>query len=147
MRSPIPVQQTVMVVDDSADTRTVLRKLLERGGCQVVEAPNGQEAVELAKLSCPDLIIMDLNMPVLDGLSAAEQIRGLKGWCEGVPIVAVTAYHAYGIDGAAVEAGCNDYIVKPFDFVHLVQVLRKHLGTDFLLGSERGRWASGASSG
>lgn len=128
----IPTTATVLVADDSADTRAVLRKLLEEGGCAVVEAANGHEAVESAKRSCPDLIMMDLNMPHVDGLSATEEIRGLKDWCEGVPIIAMTAYHTYGIDGAAMEAGCNEYLIKPFDFPYLVQVLRKYLGIRFL---------------
>ena len=129
-----PTAATVLVVDDSTDTRVVLRKLLERGGCQVREAANGQEAVESVMRNCPDLIIMDLNMPHVDGLSATEQIRGLKDRCEGVPIIAITAYHAYGIDEAALEAGCNEYITKPLDFSYLTQVLRRYLGADFLLG-------------
>jgi CheY-like chemotaxis protein len=134
-----PTTATVLVVDDSADTRTVLRKLLEGGGCLVLEAANGQEAVESAKHQCPDLIIMDLNMPHVDGLSATEQIRSMKDWCAGVPIIAVTAYHAYGIDDAALEAGCNEYLVKPFDFAYLVQVLRKYLGLNFLRAEQQGK--------
>lgn len=99
-----------------------------------MEAANGREAVESAKSHCPDLIIMDLNMPHVDGLSATEQIRGLKDWCESVPIIAITAHHAYGMGEAALEAGCNEYMTKPLDFDLLAQVLRKYLRTDFLLG-------------
>jgi len=128
----VPTTATVLVADDSDDTRQVLRKLLEEGGCAVVEAANGREAVESAKRHCPDLIIMDLNMPHVDGLSATAEIRGMRDWCEGVPIIAVTAYHAYGIDEAAFEAGCNEYLIKPFDFPHLIKVLRRYLGTSFL---------------
>jgi two-component system cell cycle response regulator DivK len=106
---------TVLVVDDFADSREVLRKRLELNGYRVVEAADGEQAVETARLHCPDLILMDLHLPLLDGLTAAKRIRAVKGLCEGVPIIAVTAYHTYGMREAALEAGCDDYLVKPLD--------------------------------
>src|SRR3712207_1965417 len=88
---------TVLVADDHADSRALFRRLLEARGYSVAEAVDGEAAVEAARLVCPDLILLDLNMPRMDGLEAAERIRALKDECEGVVIVAVTAYDTYGI--------------------------------------------------
>lgn len=112
---------TVIVVDDSADIRDLLRYTLERRGCRVLEAENGREAVELAQRERPNLILMDLNMPVLDGLAATRILRGLAGMCD-VPIIAISAN---GIEShrAAFAAGCNEYLTKPVDLVRLDQLL------------------------
>jgi CheY-like chemotaxis protein len=110
---------TVLVVEDNDDTRTIVRLELEKYGYQVVEAGNGREAIKLASRACPDLILMDLNMPEVDGLTAAQAIRQLGEHCAGVPILAVTAYDTYGIEEAAREAGCDAYIRKPLDFPSL----------------------------
>jgi two-component system cell cycle response regulator DivK len=85
-------ERTVLVVDDTDDTRFMLKRMLEMNGCRMVEATDGQEAVEQARRERPDLILMDLNMPHLDGLAAIERIRELKGKCQDVPIIAITAY-------------------------------------------------------
>lgn len=110
---------TVLVVEDNDDTRTVIRFELERYGYQVIEARNGQEAIALAERACPDLILMDLNLPKVDGLTAAQAIRRMGEKCADVPILAVTAYDTYGIEEAAREAGCDAYIRKPIDFPDL----------------------------
>jgi CheY-like chemotaxis protein len=110
---------TVLVVEDTDDTRTVLRVTLEGYGYVVLEARNGREAVEAVGEACPDLILMDLHMPEMDGMTATERIRELKGACESVPIVAITAYDIYGMKEAAIESGCNDYIPKPINFDRL----------------------------
>src|SRR3569832_1926268 len=85
----------------------------------VVEAANGREAIEMMERLCPDLILMDLNMPEVDGLTAAETIRKYDDRCAGVPIIAITAYDTFGIEEAAREAGCDAYIRKPLDMPHL----------------------------
>ena len=118
---------TVLVVDDFADSREVLRRLLELHGYRVAEATDGVQAVEAARAYCPDLILMDLNMPRMDGLTAAQHIRAVKGLCEGVPIIAVTAYDTYGMREAALDAGCDDYLTKPLDPRELDTVLRRLL--------------------
>ena len=109
----------VLVVEDNDDTRAVLRLELERWGYYVIEGRGGREAVELAGRTCPDLILMDLNLPEVDGLTAAQAIRRLDEKCAGVPILAITAYDTYGIEEAAREAGCDAYIKKPIDFPSL----------------------------
>lgn len=110
---------TIIVVEDSADTRAVIRLELESWGYRVVEAVNGREALEMVETFCPDLIQMDLNMPEVDGLTAAQAIRRYDERCAGVPILAITAYDTFGIEEAAREAGCDAYITKPLDMPQL----------------------------
>ncbi|MCA1636011.1 MAG: response regulator [Acidobacteria bacterium] len=105
--------KTILIVDDSADTREILRRTLAAEGYYVIEAADGREAVETAERECPDLILMDLNMPVLDGLAAIARIRELTERCGDVPIVAVTAFDTYGMKEAALEVGCDAYLLKP----------------------------------
>jgi CheY-like chemotaxis protein len=106
--------KTILVVDDSDETRLMLRRALEARGFCVAEAADGREAVELARRECPALIVMDLNMPRMDGLEATQRIRECKELCRAAPILAVTAFDTYGIKEAALEAGCNAYVRKPF---------------------------------
>lgn len=121
------LSMTVLVVDDFADTRAMLRQTLEAAGYRVAEARDGEAAVEAARRVCPDLILMDLNMPRLDGLEAARRIRALKGECDGVPIIAVTAFDTYGMRQAALDAGCDDYVTKPLDMDEFGAVLGRLL--------------------
>ena len=125
---PELARPTVLVVDDYTDTRQVLRRLLEIIDCRVVEAENGAEAIALAYLKRPNLIIIDLNMPVLDGLATVERLRALPR-LEGTLIIAITAYDVYGMREAALEAGCTEYLAKPLDFERLGQLVRDLLTT------------------
>ena len=118
---------TALVVDDFEDTRHMLRRMLEVRDCRVIEASDGEEAVEIARRECPDLILMDLNLPEMDGLAASNQIRECKEACKNAKIVAITAYHVHGIKEAALEAGCDDYLVKPVDLDELDRVLNQLL--------------------
>ena len=118
---------TIMLVEDSVDTRYVLSLYLQEQGYNVVTAENGEVAVEVARKKCPDLILMDLNLPLMDGLAATEQIRECKGLCQDVPILALTAYDTYGMKDAALEAGCNGYITKPMDFERLNNIVSRVL--------------------
>jgi len=121
----------VLVVEDSEDTRRVLSLELRHRGCRVVSAADGRAAVETALSARPDLILMELNLPLLDGIAAAEQIRGHSELNE-VPIIAVTSFDAYGIREAALEAGCRDYLLKPLGRGALERALRRALpGYDF----------------
>jgi len=120
---PLVTPATILVVDDSADTRAVLRRMLAFRGYHVVEASDGREAVEAARSECPDLVVMDLNMPVMDGLAATERIRELRERCGDVPIVAATAFDTYGMREAAMEAGCNAYLLKPLDLDEFESVI------------------------
>jgi CheY-like chemotaxis protein len=104
--------RTILVVDDFDDTRLLLRTWLERRGFRVVEAANGIQAINQAEAESPDLIIMDMQMPQLDGLSATRRIRKSL---ESVPIVAVSAYGADQFRELALAAGCNEYVSTPFE--------------------------------
>lgn len=122
---------TVLVAEDSDDIRHVLSTELRHRGCRVLTAADGREAVEKALDVRPDLILMDLNMPGLDGLAATERLRS-HGELDGVTIIAVTAFDTYGIREAALEAGCQDYLLKPLDPGALERALRVALpGYDF----------------
>ncbi|PWT91909.1 MAG: response regulator [Blastocatellia bacterium] len=115
--------RTILVVDDFDDTRLLLRTWLERKGFHVVEAENGIKAVELAQTVSPDLIIMDVEMPQLDGLNATRRIRTVKG-LDAVPIVAVSAYGADQFRDQALAAGCNEYVSTPFEPDALEGIIR-----------------------
>jgi len=122
---------TVLVAEDSEDTLQVLSLELRHRGCRVITAADGREAVEAALLAHPDLILMDLHMPRMDGLAATAQIRA-HSELEAVPIIAVTAFDTYGIREAALEAGCQDYLLKPLNPGALERAIRSALpGFDF----------------
>ena len=114
MSTATDTPQTILVVDDFDDTRLLLRTWLERRGFRVVEAENGLEAIDQAETESPVLIIMDMQMPQLDGLSATRRIRNLKA-LDSVPIVAVSAYGADQFRELALAAGCDEYISTPFE--------------------------------
>jgi two-component system, cell cycle response regulator DivK len=120
---------TILVAEDFDDTRALLRRVLQTSGYRVVEAVNGREAVDLVKQDCPDLILMDLNMPEMDGLEATEQIRECRELCKDVVILAITAHDTYGMKEAALEAGCDGYLTKPIDFDRLETILGRLLPT------------------
>lgn len=115
---------TVLVVEDFEDNRFMMRRLLEMSGYQVIEAVNGKQAVEKAVSEHPDVILMDLSLPLLDGLAATREIRKEKALGR-VPIIAVSAHDSADFHAEALAAGCNEYVTKPIDFDHLVQVLDK----------------------
>ena len=116
----------VMLVEDYRDTREMMRHMLELTGCRVVEASNGQEAIELSQRGGLDLVLMDLNMPVLDGFNATLRIREYER-TRDVPVVAVTAYDSAESRAAAGAVGCCDYVVKPIDLDHLSTLLQRIL--------------------
>ena len=113
---------TVLLVEDTEDNRFMMRRLLEMAGYGVVEAVNGEEAVKLAKSECPQLILMDLSLPVIDGLAATRLIRKLPG-CQSTPIIAVSAHDTSDFQSEAIEAGCNSYVTKPIDFNDLEELI------------------------
>lgn len=114
--------RTVLVVEDFEDNRFMMRRLLEMSGYRVLEAVNGVQAVEMAAGERPDIILMDLSLPLLDGLAATRRIRE-NGDLPRVPIVAVSAHDSADFHAEALAAGCNEYVTKPIDFDHLVELL------------------------
>ena len=119
-------RRTVLVVDDFDDTRKVLRLWLERMGYAVTEASDGLEAVEAARTLAPDLIILDIEMPGLDGLESARRIRQHEGLRE-VPIIAVSAYGAEQYRARALAAGCTEYVSTPFDPAELKSLINSYV--------------------
>lgn len=119
-------ERTIMVVEDYDDTRLLLRKALETWGYRVLEAINGQEAVDIAEREHPDLILMDLDLPILDGIAATQHIRQ-QAELKDIPIVAVTAYPLSYTRVKAFARGCSGYMAKPIDFTELEQLLTRYL--------------------
>ena len=118
---------TILLVEDTEDNRFMMRRLLEMSGYAVVEATNGEEAVRLAQSERPQIILMDLSLPVIDGLAATRAIRKLDGLKE-IPIVAVSAHDTSDFQSEALAAGCNSYITKPIDFSQLETLIARLLG-------------------
>jgi CheY-like chemotaxis protein len=108
----------VLLVEDTEDNRFMMKRLLELSGYEVAEARNGEEAVRLASERRPEMILMDLSLPIIDGLAATRRIRALPG-LEKVPIVVVSAHDTADFHAEAIAAGCNSYITKPIDFGQL----------------------------
>ena len=117
---------TVLLVEDTEDNRQMMRRLLELSGYRVVEATNGKEAVEAASRVRPQIILMDLSLPLVDGLAATRCIRVLPG-LDKVPIVAVSAHDSADFHSEALAAGCDAYITKPIDYSELEEVVGRLL--------------------
>lgn len=115
---------TVLLAEDSQDTRIMLKRAFEMKGYQVFEAEDGLSALDMAKRFKPSLIVIDLNMPVLDGLATVKNLREREGPNEQTPIVAITAYDVPGMEDAALETGCDRYLRKPLDLTELDRALR-----------------------
>jgi CheY-like chemotaxis protein len=118
---------TVLLVEDTEDNRFMMKRLLEMSGYHVVEATNGEEAVKLAETENPALILMDLSLPMIDGLAATRLIRKLPN-LQKTPIIAVSAHDTSDFLAEALGAGCNSYITKPIDFNELEQLIARELG-------------------
>ena len=104
-----------MIVENFEDTRELLRFWLETEGCQVIEAANGQEAVELTRAQCPDLVLMSLRRPVLDGFDTTRRIREHRHEHD-FPIVCMSTYPTKEAQDSALAAGCSSFIAQPVDF-------------------------------
>lgn len=123
-------KSTILVVEDNQDVRKLLRIFLELQHFEVVEAGNGEEAVELARESHPDLILMDLNMPKMDGIEAVEKIRQ-DASLEEVPVLVNSADGSRGIDFYLninnLGKGYIEYLAKPFNYEELPKLIKKVL--------------------
>jgi CheY-like chemotaxis protein len=118
---------TILVVEDFEDTRLLMKVWLERKGYRVVEALDGEQALAVALRESPDLIIMDVEMPVVGGLMATRQIR-LQESLRDVPIITVSAYTADEYRSAALAAGSNEYVSTPFEPELLGKLIDNFLG-------------------
>jgi len=115
-----------LLVEDFEDSRFMMRRLLEMAGYRVVEATDGEQAVTMALEKKPQLILMDLSLPKLDGLAATRKIRGHQASAK-IPIVAVSAHDSPQSREEALAAGCNEYVTKPIDFEQLNSVVTRLL--------------------
>jgi len=111
-------QTRILLVEDTEDNRVMMRRLLEMSGYAVTEAVNGMEAVAHAASEEPEVILMDLSLPLVDGLAATRKIRQMPG-LKGVPIIAVSAHDTMDFHAEALAAGCDAYITKPIDYGEL----------------------------
>lgn len=117
-----PEPPLILVVDDFSDNLVLMSLSLQRMGYRSVTASNGEEAVSVAALALPDLILMDISMPQLDGLGASRRMHENEE-LKDVPIVAVTAFATDGFRQAAFDAGFKGYLVKPVDFDRLQSLI------------------------
>jgi two-component system cell cycle response regulator DivK len=116
----------VLVVDDTVDNLTLISLELQGHGYRVVTASDGEEAVRVATLSKPDIILMDIAMPLVDGLQATRKIRENEE-LRSIPVIAITAYNTGGFQRAAHDAGFDGYLTKPLDFARLHSLIETFL--------------------
>jgi two-component system cell cycle response regulator DivK len=117
----------ILVVEDQEDLRAILRDLLTASGYNVIEAVDGAEGVAKARSEGPDLILMDIQLPVLDGYDATRQIKALPG-LGATPIIAVSSFAMKGDEEKARASGCDGYVTKPYSPVQLLGIIRVYLG-------------------
>ena len=120
------MSQRILVIDDVEDNRRILRDLLTTAGYEVLEAENGEVGVQMAASERPDLILMDIQLPGLDGYEATRRIKA-DPTLRSIPLIAVTSYALSGDDVKAYEAGCDGYVTKPFSPRALLAKVREHL--------------------
>ena len=118
----------ILLVEDNEMNRDMLSRRLERRGYEVVIAVDGQQGVDLAQSTAPDLILMDMSLPVIDGWEATRQLKSMDRM-KGVPIIALTAHAMSGDREKALEAGCNDYDTKPIELPRLLGKIEALLGS------------------
>ena len=120
-------RRTILIVDDNPANRTVLRNVLSPLGFVVEEADNGQEAIERTTTCAPDLILMDMRMPVMDGFAATRHIRQMPAPLGNVCILAVSAHVFESEKQQMIQAGCHDVLVKPVNYADLFVLLEHYL--------------------
>jgi len=113
----------ILVIEDHEENRRIMRDLLTSAGYEVLEAVTGEEGVTLAEAQRPDLILMDIQLPGLDGYEATRRIKGQPALRQ-IPIIAVTSYALSGDDRKAMDAGCDAYVAKPFSPRELLAKIR-----------------------
>ena len=116
----------ILVVEDQADNRRILRDLFANAGYELIEAESGEDTLAALTTSRPDLILMDIQLPVMDGYEATRRIR-CNPALKSVPIIAVTSYALAGDEAKALAAGCSAYITKPYSPRALLAKVREYL--------------------
>jgi two-component system cell cycle response regulator DivK len=120
------VTKRILIVEDQEDNRRILRDVLSTFGYDLIEALNGEDAVRLAQSERPDLILMDIQLPLMDGYEATRRIKATLE-LNAIPIIAVTSYALSGDDAQARAAGCDAYVAKPFSPRQLLAKVREFL--------------------
>jgi two-component system, cell cycle response regulator DivK len=120
------MSKRILIVEDQEDNRSILRDLLSTAGYQLIEAMDGEEGVRLAERERPDLILMDIQLPIVDGYEATRRIKG-SAELKSIPIIAVTSYALSGDEAKARAAGCDGYVTKPFSPRALLAKVREYL--------------------
>ena len=120
------MSKRILVIEDQEDNRRILRDLLTSASYEIIEAVTGEEGVALAETQRPDLILMDIQLPGLDGYEATRRIKANPA-LRGIPIIAVTSYALSGDDVKAFQAGCDAYVTKPFSPRQLLAKIREYL--------------------
>jgi two-component system cell cycle response regulator DivK len=120
------MSKRILVVEDQEDNRRILRDLLASAGFQILEAEDGERGVAAAEAHRPDLILMDIQMPIVDGYEATRRIKATPELC-GIPLIVVMSYALGGDEDKARAAGCDDYIAKPYSPRQLLAKIKEHL--------------------
>ncbi|MEA4908075.1 MAG: response regulator [Anaerolineaceae bacterium] len=118
--------KTILYIEDNQDNRTLVRRLLKASGYQMVEAPTAQAAMEYLQANVPDLILMDINMPDIDGYTLTHQIKNRPALAH-TPIIAITANVMKGDREKSLSSGCDDYIEKPIDVDRFISQIESYL--------------------
>jgi two-component system cell cycle response regulator DivK len=122
----MPNNSTILYVEDNVDNRTLVRRVLTAEGYTIIEAVNAMQALEILRNTKPGLILMDINMPDIDGYTLTTQIKGMPG-LRSIPIIALTANVMRGDRERSLEAGCDGYIQKPIDIDALSEQIERFL--------------------
>ena len=120
------MSKCILIVEDQADNRRILRDLLGNAGYELVEAESGEEALTAVEAQRPDLILMDIQLPVMDSYEATRRIRSNPDM-KAVPVIAMTAYALAGDEAKALATGCNAYITKPYSPRALLAKVKEYL--------------------
>ena len=119
----------ILLVEDNEENRDMLSRRLTRRGYKVVIAMDGEQGVTMAQSEVPDLILMDMDLPVLNGWEATRQLKAASA-TQAIPIIALTAHAMVGDRKKALEAGCDDYDTKPVEFLRLLEKIEAFLGKE-----------------
>lgn len=120
------MSKLILVIEDQEDNRRIVRDLVTSVGYELVEATSGEEGVAMVETNAPDLILMDIQLPGIDGYETTRRIKANPAF-QHIPIIAVTSYALSGDERKAREAGCDDYVTKPFSPRVLLAKIRQYL--------------------